>query len=169
MKSLLSVAFAAALLTATSIGSATELSAQPAPDEELQAMLDKYAEAAELFYNGDPEAVKALWSHSDDVTLSGAAGGTTAKGWSNVSSRLDWASSEFKGTTGTRTIEQIQAAISGDFAYIVRYEHIRYHRPGQQELSKRDYRATIIFRRGTDGWRVVHRHADTLMTRQDIR
>lgn len=169
MKSLRSVAFAAALLTATPISSAAETSVQPAPDKELQAMLDKYAEAAELFYNGKPEAVKALWSHSDDVTLSGAAGGTTAKGWSNVSSRLDWASSEFKGTTGTRTIEQIQTTVSGDFAYIVRYEHIRYHRPGQQEPARRDYRATIIFRRSPEGWRVVHRHADTLMTRQDVR
>lgn len=169
MKSLRSIAFAVTLLTATSVSSAAETSAQSVPDKELEAMLGKYAEATALFYNGKPEAVKALWSHSDDVTLSGAAGGPTAKGWSNVSSRLDWASSEFKGTNGTRTIEQIQATISGDFAYIVRYEHIRYHRPGQQELAKRDYRATIIFRRDPEGWRVVHRHADTLMTKQDIR
>lgn len=169
MKSLRFVAFAAVLLAATPTCPAAEASVPPVSDKELQAMLDKYAEAAALFYNGDPEAVKALWLHSDDVTLSGAAGGTTAKGWGNVSARLDWASSEFKGTTGTRAIEQIQTTISGDFAYIVRYEHIRYQRPGEQELTKRDYRATIIFRRAPEGWRVVHRHADTLMARQDIR
>ena len=169
MRSLRSVAFAAAILAAMPIASAAETSVQPVPDKELQAMLDKYAAAAELFYDGKPEAVKALWAHSDDVTLSGAAGGSTAKGWSNVSSRLVWASAEFKGTTGTRAIEQIQTTVSGDFAYIVRYEHIRYHRPGQPDVASRDYRATIIFRRGPEGWRVVHRHADTLMTRQDVR
>lgn len=167
MKSLQSVALATALLTATSVGTAADDSAQSLPDKELQAMLEKYSGASEMFYDGNPEAVKALWSHSDDVTLSGAAGGPTAKGWANVSSRLDWASSEFRGTKGTRSIEQIQAAISGDIAYIVRYEHIRYHRPGQQEL-RRDYRATVVFRREAVGWRVVHRHADTLMAKQGI-
>lgn len=169
MKSLRSVACAVALLVTTSMSAAEEGSAQSVPDKELQAMLDEYARATEQFYNGHPEAVKALWSHSDDVTLSGAAGGATAKGWRDVSARLDWASAEFKGTNGTRAVEPIQIAVSGDVAYIVRYEHIRYHRPDQQNPAQRDYRATVIFRRGAEGWRVVHRHADTLMARQEIR
>lgn len=160
--------FAATFLVAASSGFAAEISAQHVPDKALQAMLDKYADAATLFYNGKPEAVKALWSHAADVTLSGAAGGTTAKGWSSVSTRLDWASSQFQDTNGTKTVELIHAAVSGDFAYIVQYEHIRYRRPAQQDLSKRDYRVTTIFRREPEGWRVVHRHADTLMARQDI-
>jgi ketosteroid isomerase-like protein len=169
MKSLRSFVFATALLTAAYTGSAAETSVQSVPDAELQDMLGKYADAATLFYNGKPEAVKALWSHSDDATLSGAAGGPTAKGWGDVGSRLDWASSQFLGSDGSKTIEQIQTAVSGDFAYIVQYEHIRYRRPGQPEVSKRDYRVTTIFRREAEGWRVVHRHADTLMERQDIR
>ncbi|HKX79209.1 MAG TPA: nuclear transport factor 2 family protein [Novosphingobium sp.] len=169
MKTLRSCVLAAALLAAASMSSAAETAVQSVPDAALQAMLGKYAEAAELFYNGKPEAVKALWSHAQDVTLSGAAGGATAKGWSNVSSRLDWASSQFLGSNGSKSIEQISTAISGDFAYIVQYEHIRYHPSGQPEAAKRDYRVTTIFRRETEGWRVVHRHADTLFTRQDIR
>lgn len=170
MKPLRSFACAAALLIGASAGSpAAEISVQSVPDKELQSMLGKYAEAASLFYDGKPEAVKALWSHADDVTLSGAAGGDTAKGWSSVGSRLDWASSQFRDSNGSKTIEQIQTAVNGDFAYIVQYEHIRYHRPGQSELAKRDYRVTTIFRREPAGWRVVHRHADTLMTREDIK
>src|SRR5687767_8809966 len=62
---------------------------------ELDAYFAKYAEAAKLFYDGKPSAVKALWSHRDDVTLSGAAGGETAKGWKQVSQRLEWASAQF--------------------------------------------------------------------------
>lgn len=170
MKPLRSYAFAAALLIGLSAGSpAAETSVQSVPGKALQAMLGEYAEAATQFYNGKPGAVKALWSHADDVTLSGAAGGDTAKGWNDVSSRLDWASSQFLGTNGSKTIEQIQTAVNGSFAYIVQYEHIRYHRPGQSELAKRDYRVTTIFRREPEGWRVVHRHADTLMARQDIK
>jgi ketosteroid isomerase-like protein len=169
MKAFRSFALAAALLVAAFVSSAAETSVQSVPDAELQIMLGKYAEAATLLYNGRPEAVKALWSHSDDVTLSGAAGGATAKGWSDVSSRLDWASSQFLDTNGSKTIEQVQTVVSGNFAYIVQYEHIRYHPIGQSEIARRDYRVTTIFRRESEGWRVVHRHADTLMTRQDIR
>lgn len=169
MKSLRSFALAAALLSAACVSSAAEPPVQSVPDAEFQAMLDKYAEASALFYDGQPEAVKALWSHADDVTLSGAAGGSTARGWRDVSSRLDWASSQFLDSNGSRTTEPIQMAVSGDFAYIVRYEHIRYRPRGKQEDAKRDYRVTTIFRREPEGWRVVHRHADTLMTRQDIR
>jgi ketosteroid isomerase-like protein len=168
MKRFRSFVSAVALLTAACVSSAAETRMQPVPGE-LQAMLGKYAEAGASFYNGKPEAVKALWSHSDDATLSGAAGGATAKGWSNVSSRLDWASSQFLGSNGSRTVERIQTVVSGDFAYIVQYEHIRYHPAGQAEVAKRDYRVTTIFRHEPEGWRVVHRHADTLMTRQDIR
>ncbi|HZV39162.1 MAG TPA: nuclear transport factor 2 family protein [Pseudoxanthomonas sp.] len=170
MKPLQSFACVAVLLIGASATSpAAETSVQSVPDRELQSMLGEYAEAASLFYNGKPEAVKALWSHSDDVTLSGAAGGDTARGWDNVSSRLDWASSQFLDSGGSKTIEQIQTAVNGSFAYIVQYEHIRYQRPGHPDISKRDYRVTTIFRREPQGWRVVHRHADTLMTRQDIK
>ena len=69
---------------------------------------------------------------------------------------------------GSKTAEIIKASVSGDLAYIVQYEHIRYTPAGQAVEAKRDYRVTTIFRRESEGWRVVHRHADTLMEKQDI-
>jgi len=138
-------------------------------DSELDALLVTYSEAATLFYNGQPNAVMELWSHADDVTLSGAAGGPTARGWKEVSGRLEWASSQFLDTKGSKQVEQIQTNLRGDFAYIVQYEHIRYFPIDQSGETKRDYRVTTIFRREPNGWRVVHRHADTLMTKAEIR
>lgn len=138
-------------------------------DPELNALLVTYSEAATLFYNGQPNAVKGLWSHADDVTLSGAAGGSTARGWQEVSARLEWASSQFLNTKGSKHVEHIQTTVRGDIAYIVQYEHIRYFPLDQSGEAKRDYRVTTIFRREPAGWRVVHRHADTLMTRAEIR
>ncbi|GAB3092318.1 nuclear transport factor 2 family protein [Lysobacter terrae] len=168
MKAFLTAMSVALLVIASQVSQAADKSAQPIHDADLEAMLAKYAGAATQFYNGQPDAVRALWSHADDVTLSGAAGGPTAKGWKEVSARLGWASSQFLDTKGTKAIEQVQATASGDFAYIVQYEHIRYRRSGQAEDAKRDYRVTTIFRREPEGWRVVHRHADTLMERQPI-
>lgn len=156
-----------ALLLAAHSGHGAERSAGVALHAELEATFAEYAEAAKMFYDGKPEAVKALWSHKDDVTLSGAAGGETARGWQDVSKRLDWASSQF--SKGSKDVELIQQTVSGDFAYVVQYEHILFHPPGQSTQSRRDYRVTTIFRREPQGWRVVHRHADTLMKREAIR
>lgn len=141
------------------------------PDEkaeaEFQAMLAKYDAAQVEFHGGRPAAVKALWSHADDVTLAGGAGGTIEKGWPNVGRRLDWASAQY--SRGEQTNERIQAAVRGDFAYAVQLEHISFYPPGGAAPSKRDYRVTTIFRREPEGWRVVHRQADTMMVRQTPR
>jgi ketosteroid isomerase-like protein len=37
---------------------------------------------------------------------------------------------------------------------------IRARVASQSERSTQELRATMIFRRETDGWRIVHRHAD---------
>jgi ketosteroid isomerase-like protein len=144
-----------------------QISAEAAGNAELEALLAKYAEAASQFYDGKPDAVKALWSHRDDVTLSGAAGGETAKGWKQVSARLEWASAQF--SRGSKTVEPIQMTVSGEFAYVVQYERILYYPLRQPTQTRRDYRVTTVFRREPVGWRVVHRHADTMLKRQAIK
>src|SRR5262245_26504641 len=118
MKAVLAVVMAALLMTATHASYGAEKSVQRVQDSDLASMLVKYSEAATAFYSGQPDAVKALWSHADDVTLSGAAGGATAKGWDEVSTRLGWASSQFLNSKGSKAVEQLQVAVSGDFAYI---------------------------------------------------
>lgn len=169
MRTFISAISVVLLAIAPHVSRGADASTQPIRDAGLEALLVEYSAAASKFYDGHPEAVKALWSHADDVTLSGAAGGPIARGWKEVSARLGWASSQFLGTHGSKAVEQVQVAVSGDFAYIVQYEHIRYLLPGQAKQAERHYRVTTIFRREPEGWRVVHRHADTLMTRQDIR
>ena len=104
-------------------------------------------------------AYKALWSHGGDVTLSGGLGGAIEKGWADVERRLDWVGTQF--SKGTNRIDRVVATVSGDFAYVVQAEHLRYTVPGQSSETTRDYRVTMIFRRESGGWRIVHRHADT--------
>lgn len=169
MKAFQCLTAALLFMVAMPAGLAADPSPPPIRDLDLQAMLVRYGEASTRFYNGQPDAVKAMWSHADDVTLSGAAGGPTARGWREVSARLSWASAQFAGSRGSKTVEQIQTAVSGDFAYIVQYEYIRYRPPGQTTEARRDYRVTTLFRRESGGWRVVHRHADMQMERRDIR
>jgi ketosteroid isomerase-like protein len=122
-------------------------------------------EAAQLeFARGRPSTFKALWSHRDDVTLSGGLGGAIEKGWDRVSARLDWASSQY--SEGTRTHEEVVRHVGTDLAYVVQMETIRFRVPGQGRDSTIVLRATMVFRREQEGWRIVHRQADGQVTKQ---
>jgi ketosteroid isomerase-like protein len=129
--------------------------------KEFQAMLSAVDAAQLELQNGRPAAFKALWSHADDITLSGGFGGTIEKGWEQISRRLDWVGTQF--SRGSHNIEQLVTNESGDLGYVVQIEHIRFYVPGQTQESARNYRVTMVFRRESSGWRIVHRQADSQM------
>jgi len=117
-------------------------------------------EAAELeFVQGRPEDFKSLWSHTDDVTLSGGLGGDIEVGWTNVAARLDRVSPKY--AEGRRSRQEFSCHVGSDFAYLVQKEFIEARMGAQVERSKDELRVTMIFRRRSDGWRIVHRHADS--------
>jgi ketosteroid isomerase-like protein len=111
------------------------------------------------FARGRPADFKALWSHTDDVTLSGGLGGAIELGWAKVSGRLDWASSNY--ADGVRSRQEFSGLVAADFAYLVPKEIIEARIGGRPESVKQELRVTMVFRRNGDGWRVVHRHADS--------
>jgi ketosteroid isomerase-like protein len=121
-------------------------------------------EAAEVeLAQGRPAAFKALWSQSPDVSIYGAFGGT-ASGWEAVATRLDWVGRQF--SEGTRSREEIGCTVTDKLAYLAQTERILYRIPGHAEETILELRATLVFRREADGWRIVHRHADPLMHTQ---
>lgn len=135
-----------------------------AASQEFEAMVARVDAAQRELQNGRPEAFKALWSHANDITLSGGFGGTVEKGWEAISRRLDWVGTQF--SKGTNTIERIVAKADGTLGYVVQIEHIRFHVPGQEKESTRDYRVTMLFQREPEGWRIIHRQADSQMMKQ---
>jgi ketosteroid isomerase-like protein len=122
------------------------------------AFMAKLETAEEDFVQGRPSAFQNLWSRADDVTLCGGFGGVE-RGWQNVISRLNWVSAKY--SEGTRTRTEISKMVGADFAYIVQMEVIRSRMTGQTEFSIQQLRATMVFRRDGDDWRIVHRHADS--------
>ena len=140
---------------------ATLCSAQAKQFSEFLAKLD----AAQLeLQNGKPEAFKAIWSRAHDVTLSGGFGGTVEKGWAAVSKRLDWVGANF--AKGKNSIDRVVINQNGNLGYVVQLEHIEFVAPETGKNATRDYRVTMIFRRETNGWRLVHRQADSQFVKQ---
>jgi ketosteroid isomerase-like protein len=159
----LGVVVAAVALGSPNPSAESRPSAPPANDD-FESFL-KRMDAAELeILNGNPAAYKALWSHADDITISGGFGGTIEKGWEMIGRRLDWVASHY--SKGDFTLDRVVKGSSGDLGYAVQLEHIRFHIPGQESESRRDYRVTMLFRREADGWRIIHRQADSNMTKQ---
>jgi ketosteroid isomerase-like protein len=144
---------------------ASAMPAQEAPaDKGFLEALSRFDSAQHDLENGNADTTKAIWSHGDDITLSGGFGGKTEQGWAAIGPRLDWVGSHF--SKGTSTFERLAAKSSGDLGYVVQIEHIRYQVPGQSSESTRDYRVTMVFRREGGGWRLLHRHADTQMVKK---
>ena len=129
-------------------------------DADWTVFITKLETAEEEFVKGRPAAFQALWSHADDVTLCGGFGGVE-RGWQNVTDRLSWVSKKY--SDGTRTREEISRMVGADFACLVQKEVIRSRVASQAEPSTQELRATMVFRREADSWRIVHRHADSQM------
>ena len=140
--------------------------AQPS-SSSFDAMLAKVEAAQVQLLNGRAEAFKALWSHADDVTLSGGLGGVIAKGWAQVSERLDWVATQYG--EGTRTHQEVVRNVGQDLAYVVGRETIRFKNPADGRAAVHELRVTQVFRRERGRWRIVHRHADSQATKQATR
>jgi proline iminopeptidase len=136
------------------------------PPGDLEAMLARVDAAQVELQNGRAAEFKSLWSQGDDTTLSGGFGGKIEKGWGAISQRLDWVGTQF--SNGAHAHTRIASGVSGDLGYVVQLEHISFQVPGQESLSARDYRVTMIFRREAGQWRILHRHADANLTRQPV-
>jgi ketosteroid isomerase-like protein len=128
-------------------------------NSEFAEFLDTIDAAQHVFAQGCADDFKALWLHSDEITLCGGHGGIVERGWHCVAARLDWASSTYRH--GVRRNEIVGGSVDGNFAYVVRNEIIEGRIGGRVDRVCQVLRVTMVFRRGSDGWRIVHRHGDS--------
>ncbi len=108
---------------------------------------------------GNPEPIKRLYSHRDDVTVLGGFGGFE-RGWNEVEPRLDWAASHFSG--GRYRQEEVAAIMGVDLAMTVTIERYTVRIDGGEETAQ-ELRVTQVFRLEDGAWKLVHRHADPLV------
>ena len=91
--------------------------------------------------------------------------GAYEKGWKQVGPRYDWAATRFKASNATVHVEYLASGISGDLAYTVTIERSNAHVIGQDAPAPMALRVTHIFRKEDDRWKLVHRHADHLISK----
>ncbi len=133
--------------------------------DDVDEAIQQYHLAQGEFLKGNPEPVKKLVSHREDVSLANPYG-PPVRGWEQVAKTIEYASSlrrdgEFLGS------EVVAKYVTPELAYVVGIERAKAKIGGNEEITPYALRATNIFRPEEDGeWKLVHRHADPITTAQ---
>jgi ketosteroid isomerase-like protein len=127
---------------------------------EFDRVVEQYHQAAGEFIKGNPEPYKALFSRRDDVTV-GNPFGPVGRGWQEVAGIMERASALYRDGEGF-TAENITTYVTPGLAFIVEVERFRTKIAGPNELSSVALRTTSVFRPEEDGWKIMHRQADTV-------
>lgn len=125
--------------------------------QEFDTFLEKCHVALSQQVAGHTDSFQALWSHTGDVVLMGAAG-SHAVGWDEVSAGLTWASSHLDFADWH--VENLLTSLNDELAFTVELEHMSHQVNGERQ--ERTLRASQGYRFEDDGWRVVFRHGDPM-------
>jgi ketosteroid isomerase-like protein len=125
--------------------------------EFLATGLKRQIDVDFALHDGDPEPRMALWSHTDPVTVLGAAV-PKVSGWPELEKTFRWLATRFSQSKAF-DVELVAAGVSGDLAYTVGFEHSEFSLDGGP-VRPATLRATHIYRREDGVWRIVHRHGD---------
>lgn len=124
----------------------------------LDQMMPRIRRAETALHNGDPGPRFEMWSHTDPVTVFGAA--FNPIGWAEVGPMFDTLASGFSNCRSCEW-EVVAADVGEDFAYLLAIERTTASVGGSEPKSYM-LRSTTIFRREDGEWKIVHRHADPL-------
>ena len=130
--------------------------------DNLDQAIERFDLAQGEFMKGNPEPVKKLFSHREDVTLANPLG-PPAHGWEQVAATMEHAASQFRdGKIGV--YETIEKHVTPELAYVVRVERAEAKVGGSEDSAPIALRVTMIFRPEEDEWKIVHCHADPITT-----
>lgn len=130
--------------------------------DDVNELIERYQLGLDDFMKGNPEPVKELFSHREDVTLNNPLS-PPAHGWEQVAATMERAASQFRdGEIGV--YETIEKHVTPELAYVVRVERAEAKVGGRDDAAPIALRVTMIFRPEDGEWKIVHRHADPITT-----
>ena len=132
----------------------------------FERFLERYEAANTAFVNGDPSAWLSIVAEKDPQSIFGGFGGLGDAGAEEVHQRYLLAAGAFRPGGTEVDFEYLVKDVRGKLAYTVALERAQVLYPGRTELSEQFLRATMIFRYEKGGWKIVHRHADTMVDLQ---
>jgi ketosteroid isomerase-like protein len=132
--------------------------------DDLDQVLEQWHLAQDAFVKGNPEPVKKMWSHGEDVSVANPYG-PPVRGWDKVTEVVEHAASLRRDGKATG-YEVVAKYVTGELAYVVQIERAESKVGDREEITSYAVRATNIFRPEGGEWKIVHRHADPITTAQ---
>ncbi len=132
--------------------------------EEVDELIEQFHLAQGEVIKGNPEPVKRLFSHREDVTLNSPFV-PPVRGWERVAEVTDRAVAQFRDGEIV-SYEIIERHVTPELAYVVEIERGKAKVGGSEDSTPIALRATMIFRPEEGVWKVAHRHADPITTAQ---
>jgi ketosteroid isomerase-like protein len=128
--------------------------------DDVDQLIDEYRQALDEFMKGNPEPVKELFSHREDVTLANPLS-PPAHGWEQVGTTIEHAASQFRDGRLV-SVEIVEKQATSEFAYVVRVERAKAKVGGSDDIVPIALRVTMVFRPEEGEWKIVHRPADPI-------
>ena len=128
--------------------------------------VEAYRQALVPFLNGDPRPAMAFFSRRDDVTLANPLG-PPRRGLADIEKAIAEAAAQLSDGT-MRGVEEVSRYSTAELGYVVQIERTEARLAGSEDMTPLALRATLIFRREEDTWKVAHRHADPITTSRPI-
>ncbi len=114
------------------------------------------------FVKGDPEPLKELYSHKEDVSVANPFG-PPVRGWKAAAETMERAAKNYSDGEVT-AFENVATYVTPELAYIVEIERYKARVGGATERAAVALRVTSIYRPEDGIWKVMHRHADPIVS-----
>jgi ketosteroid isomerase-like protein len=118
----------------------------------------KFYTSLNALFTGDATPMQEIWSHADDVTYMGPAGGFQV-GWEDV--RATWETQAALKLGGKVEPSETRITVGNDLAFVQCYERGDNH-DAQGLPMQVSIRATNVFRKENGAWKMIGHHTDLL-------
>jgi ketosteroid isomerase-like protein len=129
-------------------------------EEELADLVRRTERATSAFIRGEMRRYLELTPHAPGFTLMNPFGGPPTR-YDNRAESLEKVAGYFAG--GEAKLDLVRAHASGDIVVLVMIER-QHGKVGGLPDQDWSLRVTQVYRRDDAEWRLVHRHADPLVT-----
>ena len=132
--------------------------------DDLDQVIERSHLALGEIVNGNPEPLKEMYSHRQDVSLANPFG-PPVRGWDEAARTMERAASNYRDGEIVG-FENVAKYVTSELAYIVEVERYQSRVGGGEDITPVALRVTSIFRPEEGTWKIVHRHADPITTAQ---
>jgi ketosteroid isomerase-like protein len=133
--------------------------------DDVDELIEQYHLALGELVNGNPEPLKEIYSHRQDVSLANPFF-PVVRGWDESARAVEGSASNYRDGEIVG-FENLAKCVTSELASIVEIERYKAKVGDREDISPVTLRVTSILRPEEDGtWKIVHRHADPITTPQ---